>query len=539
MPHYCIPDSRNSFDIQSPAGETGTVKKLPIGIQTFSEIIRADYLYIDKTKWILNLLNTGKYLFLSRPRRFGKSLLISTLDSIFKGKKELFSGLYIEDRIEWKEYPVIRIDLSTCQTDTPQNLETSLKEALKFIADSYSISLESPLYTGQFKELIRKLSLKERTVILIDEYDKPIVDHLTNSELVREMRDVLKNFYSVIKGSDEFIKFVFITGVSKFSQVSIFSGLNNIKDISFSPEFASLLGYTQTELETCFADRILSVAEKNALSRQTVLDRLRYWYNGYSWDGINRVYNPYSILNFFDRGEFQNFWFETGTPSFLVNYIQANRVSLPEMEKKEVSESVFSAGTPENVQFESLLLQTGYLTVAEIIRSEEGRFFILDYPNEEVRRSFLSHITAMFLENRKSVSEVEPLVYHLRNSLLNADLNKFILKLRSLFSSIPYNLHMDAEAYYHSLFYMILKLIGCNINLEVLSSEGRADGILEFSDKIYVIELKLDKPENAIRQIRNKKYHEPYLGSGKKVYLLGIGYLNRETEYILEEAQEE
>ena len=297
------------------------MKKLPIGIQTFSRLIEENYLYIDKTKDLQKLLGAGNYLFLSRPRRFGKSLLISTLDSIFRGKKELFSGLYIEDRIDWKEYPVIRIDLSTCQTDTAQNLETSLKEALKFIADSYSVSLESPLYTGQFKELIRKLSLKDRVVILIDEYDKPIVDHFTNSEQTLEMKDILKNFYSIIKGSDEFIKFVFITGVSKFSQVSIFSGLNNIKDISFSPEFASLLGYTQTELETCFADRILSVAEKNALSRQTVLDRLRYWYNGYSWDGINRVYNPYSILNFFDRGEFQNFWLETGTPSFLIRHI--------------------------------------------------------------------------------------------------------------------------------------------------------------------------------------------------------------------------
>ncbi|HMY68642.1 MAG TPA: AAA family ATPase, partial [Leptospiraceae bacterium] len=317
------------------------MKKLPIGIQTFSKLIENNYLYIDKTRDILNLLEAGSYLFLSRPRRFGKSLLISTLDSIFKGRKELFSGLYIEDKIDWKEYPVIRIDLSTCQTDTVQNLETSLKEVIQVIAETYSVSLQSTLVTGQFKELIRKLSAGSKVVILIDEYDKPIVDYLTNSEMLAQMRDILRNFYSVIKGSDEYIHFAFITGVSKFSQVSIFSGLNNIKDISFFPEFASLLGYTQEELEICFSDRFPSLLEKTKMTTTEILSQLRTWYNGYSWDGKNRVYNPYSILNFFDRGEFQNFWFQTGTPTFLIRHIKSEKISIPSIKNIKTNPKTF------------------------------------------------------------------------------------------------------------------------------------------------------------------------------------------------------
>lgn len=517
------------------ASQTETVKKLPIGIQTFSKLIENNYLYIDKTRDILNLLEAGSYLFLSRPRRFGKSLLISTLDSIFKGRKELFSGLYIEDKIDWKEYPVIRIDLSTCQTDTVQNLETSLKEVIQVIAETYSVSLQSTLVTGQFKELIRKLSAGSKVVILIDEYDKPIVDYLTNSEMLAQMRDILRNFYSVIKGSDEYIHFAFITGVSKFSQVSIFSGLNNIKDISFFPEFASLLGYTQEELEICFSDRFPSLLEKTKMTTTEILSQLRTWYNGYSWDGKNRVYNPYSILNFFDRGEFQNFWFQTGTPTFLIRHIKSEKISIPSMENIEADPEAFESFGINEISFHSLLLQTGYLTVKEIRKEGIAVKYTLDYPNEEVRRSFFFHILNSFLDGTKSTGQISPIVWDMNSALKNSDTKSFILKLRSLFASIPYTLHMDAEAYYHSLFYMILKLIGCSIDLEVLSSEGRADGILEFSDRIYVIEMKLDRPERAMEQIHSKKYHEPYMGSGKKIFLLGIGYLNRETEYILEE----
>ncbi|HMV79583.1 MAG TPA: AAA family ATPase [Leptospiraceae bacterium] len=511
------------------------MRKLPIGIQTFSEIIEENYVYVDKTKWILDLLNAGKYLFFARPRRFGKSLLISTLDSIFRGRKHLFSGLYIEDKIEWKEYPVIRLDLSTCQTDSPQNLEISLKESLQVIAENYSVSLESPLVSGQLRELIRKLSARGRVVILIDEYDKPIVDRLTDLELAGKMRDVLKNFYSVLKGSDEYIKSVFITGVSKFSQVSIFSGLNNITDISFFPEFSSLLGYTQEELESCFSDRMSYLKNRTGMNEQEILNKMKFWYNGYSWDGTTRVYNPFSVLNFFNTGEFHNFWFQTGTPTFLIRHIKAEKISVPSMENIEASPETFESSGIEETSFHSLLFQTGYLTVREIrIRNNEKRY-ILDYPNEEVKRSFFVHILNSFLDGKKSVGQVSPIVQDMNSDLRNNDLNSFILRLRSIFASIPYTLHIDSEAYYHSLFYMILKLIGCRIDLEVLSSEGRADGILEFSDRIYVIELKLDSPEKAIEQIHKKGYHNPYLSSGKKIYLLGIGYLNRTTEFILEE----
>lgn len=370
------------------------MKKLPVGIQTFSEIIEENYLYVDKTESVLKLLNAGKYIFLARPRRFGKSLLVSILENIFKGRKELFAGLYIEDRISWKQNPVIRLDFSGINYSGGRQLfESSLLQLLKEIAETHSVRLESIDFKSGFRELISRLAKNGKVAILIDEYDKPVLDHLTDSKTAKENRDLLRDFFSVLKYSDEHIKYVFITGVSNFSQVSIFSGLNNIKDITMNREFSSLTGYTEDELKIFFSDRMGGLSKTKDISSDELLNQIRKWYNGYSWDGNIRVYNPFSILRFFDEGEFQNFWFESGTPDFLIQYIKKEKVSVPSIEGCEISPEDFGVFTPESIDFLSLLFQTGYLTIKEQIISGKNKRFRLDYPNEEVKNSFLISVS--------------------------------------------------------------------------------------------------------------------------------------------------
>ncbi len=509
-----------------------------MGIQTFSEIIEENYLYVDKTESVLKLLNAGKYIFLARPRRFGKSLLISVLENIFKGRKDLFAGLYIEDKIPWKQSPVIRLDFSGINYSGGRQLfESSFLQLLKELAEAESIHLESIDFKSGFRELISKMSRNGKAVILIDEYDKPVLDHLTDSKTAKENRDLLSDFFSVLKYSDEHIKYFFITGVSKFSHVSIFSGLNNIKDITMNREFSSLTGYTEEELKKFFSDRMESLSKKMNISSESLLNQIRTWYNGYSWDGNIRVFNPFSILRFFDEGEFHNFWFESGTPDFLIQYIKKEKISVPSIEGCEISPEDFGAFTPESIDFHSLLFQTGYLTINEQIISGHSKRFRLDYPNEEVKNAFLISVMKSFLEDSFSVSRIRPTVEDMFSALADGRVEDFILRIRSLFASIPYNLHIHAEAYYHSLFYMILKLIGCSVSVEVLSSEGRADGILEIADTVYVIEMKMDSPKKAIEQIYKRKYYEPYLGTGKNVFLLGLGYAERNLSFLLEKLQ--
>ncbi len=510
------------------------MKKLPIGIQTFSEIITENYLYVDKTERILGLIENGKYYFVSRPRRFGKSLLLSTLDSIFQGRKDLFQGLYIYDRLKWEKHPVIRLDLSLVSSREPNQLEVSLAFRLSQIAEQYGIVLHSEYCTDRFQELILGLSKNRKAVILIDEYDKPIIDHLGNPAIAEQNREILRNFYGVIKGCDEYLRFVLLTGVSKFSQVSIFSGLNNIRDITLSKESVSLFGYTEDELKLYFQDRIKELSDTLGISNEEFMRYIQKWYNGYSWDGNTKVYNPFSIMMFLNEGAFRNYWFESGTPSFLISYIKEHCLEIPEIEKTEITYETFSSFTLENIQFNSLLFQTGYLTVVQSASFDHQQYFVLDYPNEEVRNSFFTHIASSFLKDR-TPAEVDPMILEMRRSLQKEDLKLFFEKLRSLLASVPYTLHLPYEAYYHSLFYMLLRLLGCRIELEVLSDKGRMDGIMELNDKIYIVEIKLDRPEKAMKQIKDRKYAERFLDSGKKIILLGIGYIDRDLSFIRED----
>jgi len=368
------------------------MKKLPIGIQTFRDIIDDDYLYIDKTGEIYKLLTEGgKYYFLSRPRRFGKSLMVSTLKEIFSGNKELFKDLWIYDKWGWEKYPVIHLDFLGLQYGNKEELIETLEFMVDGGARAYGVQLKEKRYDKRFKELIEALSRKNKVVILVDEYDKPIIDNIENREVAWENRNVLRTFYESIKGAYQYLKFVFITGVSKFSQVSIFSGLNNLTDITLDEKFSTLLGYTEDDFRHYFGNEVEKMSDLWAVSSDELLEKVRRWYNGYSWDGTNTLYNPVSIHYFISRQEFGNYWFSTATPTFLIKIIREKGLPIMEFENIEMESNEFDSYDVDNIQVTPLLFQAGYLTVKKVEVDVGEKTYYLSYPNKEVRESFLKH----------------------------------------------------------------------------------------------------------------------------------------------------
>ncbi len=378
------------------------MKKLPLGVQTFRKFIEGNYLYVDKTQYIYNLLTgSGQYFFLSRPRRFGKSVLLSTLAEVFSGNKELFKGLWIYDKIEWKKHPVIYIDFSEITFKTPAILEKALESRIEKIASENGIKIDrQPFLKEKFAQLIEMLSQsrKEQVVILIDEYDKPLTDYigLEDVDNIKEIKRVLKDFYGVIKAADQHLRFVFITGVSKFSKVSVFSDLNNLTDLSLWDKYSSILGYTGKELKNYFSFYIETMAKKRGESLEKLLETVKSWYNGYSWDGENFVYNPFSIVNLFNTGKFKNFWFSTGTPSFLIHMIEKQQSDIMLFENMPLNSIIFDSYDIENIEIPVLLFQTGYLTIKRITVKDEKETYYLSYPNKEVQDSFLTHLFDAF-----------------------------------------------------------------------------------------------------------------------------------------------
>ncbi len=504
------------------------MKKLPLGIQTFKDIIQDNYLYIDKTKDLYNLIKDGgKYYFISRPRRFGKSLLVSTLKEIFSGNKELFKGLWIYDKLEWKKHPVIHIDFSGMDLRTPEtflnNLENRMSDLLK--DNNFEVD-EKKSYKENFRFLMEKLSKQEKVVILIDEYDKPIVNFVDNIEIANKNREILKNFYETIKESDQYIRFAFLTGVSKFSKVSVFSGLNNLRDITLEEKFATIAGYTENELFNYFDEYIKSTSDKLHVTPEFLKDTLKDWYNGYSWDGKNFVYNPYSILSVFTVQKINNYWFQSGTPTFLIKLIKEKSIEIKKFENIEASAAMLDSFEIENIDVESLLFQTGYLTIKEIIEySISERVYILSYPNTEVKESLLKNILNNFLESGNN----DILVGKLYRSLNKNNLEEFFNILNDIFINIPAVIFMsNKEAYYHTIIYLILTLIGVKISVEVYTNKGRIDAVIETETHIYVIEFKMSNSKEAIKQIEAKKYYEKYISSGKTITLIGIAFNMKE-----------
>ncbi len=494
------------------------MQKLPIGIQTFSEIRNENYIYIDKTENAYSLISQYKYVFLSRPRRFGKSLFLDTLKNIFEGNKELFKGLYIYDKYDFEDkYPVIKISFNSGNFNT----NSSFKKTLTQILDKNERNLQVPAHSDldnveRFKRLIEEVytKYKKAVVILIDEYDKPILDNIGNTKRRKQRRKNLKSFYEVIKDSDMYIRFAFLTGVSKFSKVNIFSGLNNIEDISLTPAYGNICGYTQHNIENDFKEYLKGVD----------LVKLKEWYNGYNFLKDN-VYNPFDILLFIRNNfVYDNYWFETGTPSFLIELIKKKNYHLPNLEKIILGGEILKSFDIDNIKIEVLLYQTGYLTIEKVLQSFDGtQNYKLCIPNKEVKLSLHREIISQIYDDY-GVENRENLYY----SLVNGNLENFKKTLESLFASIPYNNYAKNdiniyEGFYASVIYVYLASLGLPLNAENPTNKGRLDLSIEIDSKIYIVEFKMGD-ENALQQIKEKKYYEKFLNQNKEIYLVGINF---------------
>ncbi len=511
------------------------MKKLPIGIQDFAKLRNEDYLYIDKTKQIFELLNNS-YYFLSRPRRFGKSLLVSTLRELFLGNQELFRGLWIEDKIEWKQHPVIHLSFAKGDYKV-QGLRAYLQEKLQEIAQSYDLDFPfSPTDgLGRSLEYIIKTLHEQhqaQVVLLIDEYDKPIIDFLGKDEIhiAKENRDIMKEFYSPIKDLDPHLRFFFLTGVSKFSKVSVFSELNNLKDLTLSRMGETLVGYTEAELGLYFEENIEQIAAQQQQSITQVRQSIREWYNGYSFGGES-IYNPFSILNFMQDGRFNNYWFETGIPTFLTKLMaEGGYYDVSEIELDLMSLGSFDI---ERIDPIVVLFQTGFLTIKENTMEDIYR---LGYPNREVRNTMVKLLLREYAY--VTSSEENNLVVNIKRSFDKHDLEGFFEYLNALFAKIPYQIFEEKkESYYHSIIYLLFTLLGYYSDAEVSTSRGRIDAVVRTASHIYILEFKVnDTAENALKQIKEKSYADKYGTEGKQTVLIGVACNQKMIEeYLVEE----
>lgn len=505
-------------------------KKLPIGIQTFEEIRTENYYYVDKTAYIPKLVNSGKFYFLSRPRRFGKSLFLDTIKQAFLGRKELFQGLFLENNWDWNQnYPVIHISFGRGKFTTYESFVISLQEIFMDIERDHQIKLEYPSFSGKLWEAIRVISKRsgKKVVVLVDEYDKPILECLTDSQTARQNREELKSLYTVLKEADPYLKFVFLTGVSKFSKVSLFSGLNQLKDITLDENYSTICGYTEEELMEVFQPEL----------EGENIDRIRDWYNGYSFCG-KKVYNPFDVLLYFSERKFKSYWFETATPEFLVKLLLEKRFFVPQLEEVVATERLIGNFNIDHIEPEAILFQTGYLTIKSFnSTSEMGTVYFLSYPNKEVKISLNEHILAYYTSADGKIERITPT---LRDAFAKSNLEALKKLLHSLFASIPSDWYRKNklsgyEGYYSSVVYSFFVASGLTLIPEDTTNTGRIDLTVIYADKVYIIEFKvleIDKEEgSAIEQIERKRYYEKYLGKYTDIYLLGVEF-SSETKNI-------
>ncbi|HON16912.1 MAG TPA: AAA family ATPase [Spirochaetota bacterium] len=504
------------------------LKNLPIGQSSFENLIKGDMLYVDKTEIIYRMITNAQFYFLSRPRRFGKSLLISTLEEIFKGNKELFKDLWIyKADYNWEEYPVVIIDFNHVLSDNHIMLQEGITKLLVDVANAHGLQLEENVYKYAFVELIKKLSEKysKQVVLLIDEYDKPIITHLGKGDegirLAEKNRDILKNFYGTIKAASviENLRFVLLTGVSKFSKAGVFSELNNLSDITMHDRYASILGITEEELAHYFDEYIKLQCNYLEIDEEEVRLKIREYYNGYRFSETDlKVYNPFSLIKFFDESKFRNYWFESGTPTFLVNLIKERNYYIPQTESFSADETTFSSYELDNLDITALLFQTGYLTIKDYDR--DFGTYVLGYPNVEVKYSFLRHLY------KDRVPDEDNKYKRLVELLAKGDLDEFISVMSSIFAGITYDEGSRInEANFHTLFYVTLAAGGLPARSQVLNYSGRIDMVVEVKDKVYIFEFKCNQSaDKAIEQIRQKKYYEGFTSSAKEIYLVGINF---------------
>ena len=500
-------------------------KKLPIGIQTFAKIREDNYYYVDKTAFALRMIEEGTAYFLSRPRRFGKSLFLDTLAELFAGNEPLFRGLHCHDKWDWAiKYPVIRISFGGGLAKNIEALNASIRFQLNTQAARLGVSLANDDVSVQFASLILEAEARfgQRVAVLVDEYDKPILDNLTTPELAREMRDGLRNLYSVIKDQDARIKFAMLTGVSKFSKVNIFSGLNNLWDITLYADYSNICGYTDADVDTVFAP------ELEGLDR----DAIRYWYNGYNWRG-EAVYNPFDLLLLFRERQFRSFWFETGTPTFLVDMLTERQVYLPTLLKTESSSDLISAFEVGDISTEALMFQSGYLTIAGEENLDGNILFTLAYPNREVRGALTGNILRRWVGNPQKAEQSS---FALHKALKANDFERIRAIFFSLYASIPNDWYRRNdlerfEGYYASVFYAAFAALGLEIVPEDVSNHGKLDMAILFNGQVYLFEFKVveDTAEGrALPQIKEKGYADKYRSLGRPIHLIGVEFSKKE-----------
>lgn len=504
-------------------------KKLPIGIQTFREIREDNCYYVDKTPFALKLIEQGKYYFLSRPRRFGKSLFLDTLKELFEGNEPLFRELYAHDRWNWEiKYPVIRISFAEGVLASAEELNARIADQLRTYQQAFGITCESASNAGKLEELLARLHRQtgQRVAVLVDEYDKPILDNLEAPERASQMRERLRDLYSVIKGADAHIKFAFLTGVSKFSKVSLFSGLNNLEDITIEAQYSAICGYTDADVDTVFAP------ELDGLDRAEV----RKWYNGYNWTG-EAVYNPFDLLLLFKHRNFRPWWFETGTPSFLIKLLSERQQFTPDLSRIIAPEALLSTFDVDNIPSEALLFQTGYLTV-DSVRYLPGRMELtLRYPNLEVQASLNdSLLQALSKEPMIPARNVS----RLYDILMANDLPALKALFHSFYASIPHDWYRKNqlsgfEGYYSSIFYSYFAALGLDITLEDTTSKGRIDMTVRFNGHIWLFEFKVVEMEpdgNALQQLKERQYADKYRQYGEPIHLIGVEF-SRDSRNIV------
>lgn len=509
--------------------------ELPIGIQAFETIREDGFVYVDKTPDIFRLVTKGRFYFLSRPRRFGKSLLVSTLRCLFQGRKELFAGLWIDRKSNWKweQHPVLVFDFNRIDHTTPEALGLGLAWRVEKMAEEYNIELSAPSLNEKFGELIIGLhqQSKQGIVVLVDEYDKPLIEHMGRGEeglkIAKDNRDILRRFLGVLKSDDvaPALQFVLVTGVSKFSKVSIFSELNNLDDITMQGAYATLCGYTEEELQKNFKEHLNDFAKKLEWEPEKLLHRLREYYNGYRFsENELRVYNPFCVLKALREQQFKDFWFESGTPRFLVDLLKEQNYPLPNIDGMETEESDFSTYDLDNLNPSALLFQTGYVT----IQGFNDGFYTLGYPNREVKIAFLKFIWKSFGSNSNGSTAV--LFRDLYRTLQEHNIEEFFEIAKTLFAGIPYVLQAQRdEAHYHSLFYVMMMAAGADTKIEILTNRGRIDMVIEFADTIYLIEFKCNQSaELALQQIQDKGYPEKFQRQNKALHLLGINFSSKD-----------
>ena len=499
--------------------------RFPIGIQNFRTLREDGYLYIDKTELIYKLVDTGCYYLLSRPRRFGKSLLVSTLEAYFQGKKEQFKGLAME-RLEkdWTARPVFHLDLNVGKYESTQSLLDTLNEALTVWEQEYGAAEAERNVGLRFKGVVQRAYEKtgHRVAILVDEYDKPLLQNIGNNELQEELRGILRLFYSVLKTQDRYIKFGLLTGVSKFSKLSVFSDLNNLEDISLNRNWASLCGITEEELHSGLKPAVEEMAESNGLTYEETLDRLKEMYDGYHFDRDSiGVYNPFSLFNAFAQKSYENFWFSTGTPTFLIDILQQSDFDIRQLDGVSATAEQFDA--PTNVITDPLpvLYQSGYLTIKEYDR--DFQIYTLAYPNKEVRKGFIESLMPAYvhLPARENTFYVVSFIKDLRVG----NLDQCMERIKSFFASIPNDMNNKEEKHYQTIFYLLFRLMGQYVDAEVKSAVGRADVVIKMQEAIYVFEFKVDgTPEEALAQINSKQYAIPYQADHRKVVKVGVNF---------------